>query len=147
MGQNPAGLPPSPHTRPTRWSSAQLRSPLVGPFSAEFPFFRAQAPPCGCWPSTDRRVTPTPCLLVSESPCELRDREPLQWSRIRRGGRRGGGGGGGGRGRRCGGEGFFPPPPPPAKDLELKDRIQTYPFTKSKPKIIDSRLGFEIESG
>jgi hypothetical protein len=39
------------------------------------------------------------------------------------------------------------PPPPLVKDLEPKERIQTYPFTKSKPKIVDSRLGFEIESG
>jgi hypothetical protein len=39
------------------------------------------------------------------------------------------------------------PDPPQAKDLEPKERIQTYPFTKSKLKIIDSRLGFEIESG
>jgi hypothetical protein len=36
---------------------------------------------------------------------------------------------------------------PQVKDLQLEERIQTYPFTKSKPKIINSRLGFEIESG
>jgi hypothetical protein len=40
-----------------------------------------------------------------------------------------------------------PDPPPQAKDLEPKERIQTYPFTNLKPRIIDSRLGFEIESG
>jgi hypothetical protein len=55
------------------------------------------------------------------SPREMRDWALLQWSRI--------------------------PLPPRVKDLEPKERIQTYLFTKSKFKIIDSRIGFEIESG